>query len=217
MCIFFLSFSAAELADLVTYMISDDKDRKVWQNAHGQTSSIRNHLRIHHEALWLDIVVSKELKGWQDVRSGSAQAPNTMEREPFSLVGFYERLLKWIAVDDQVCVFININEMVAELTTRGQSINVVESPELRNLLLYIGTQLHDGHIPHRTKLSELITERFKVEHAAMIQDLRVHFICQSTSSSTNLSLSVHWGAWPLQVMFGVAKISTCTWPSQDIT
>ncbi|KZP23369.1 hypothetical protein FIBSPDRAFT_711755, partial [Athelia psychrophila] len=31
--------------------------------------------------------------------------------------------------------------------------------------------LEDRHIPHRTKLSELITERFKIEHAAMLRDL----------------------------------------------
>ncbi|KZP07598.1 hypothetical protein FIBSPDRAFT_708605, partial [Athelia psychrophila] len=32
--------------------------------------------------------------------------------------------------------------------------------------------LDDKDIPHCTKLSEMITARFKVEHAAMVRDIR---------------------------------------------
>jgi hypothetical protein len=54
-----------------------------------------------------------------------------------------------------------------------QSINVVECPELRELLLYIGTDLQDRDIPHRTKLSELITSRFKLEYSRMVNEINV--------------------------------------------
>ncbi|KAJ7157080.1 hypothetical protein C8R46DRAFT_833843, partial [Mycena filopes] len=39
------------------------------------------------------------------------------------------------------------------------------------LLLFIGTELDDRDIPHRTKLSELITARFKCEWTRMIEEI----------------------------------------------
>ena len=43
----------------------------------------------------------KQLKGWETIGASTKPAPG--EREEFSLPGFYERLVKWIAVDDQAC------------------------------------------------------------------------------------------------------------------
>lgn len=45
------------------HSLRDDSARKVWQNTPGQTTSIHNHLRGFHHEMWLEIVVSKELKG----------------------------------------------------------------------------------------------------------------------------------------------------------
>ncbi|KAJ7482847.1 hypothetical protein B0H11DRAFT_1807231, partial [Mycena galericulata] len=75
------------------------------------------------------------------------------EREEFSLPGFYERLVKWIAVDDQ-------------------ALDVVDCPELRDLLMFIGAQLEDEDIPHRTKLSQLIASRFHTEYTKMINEIQ---------------------------------------------
>jgi hypothetical protein len=52
-----------------------------------------------------------------------------------------------------------------------QSLDVVDCPELRNLLLFIGAELQDEDIPHRTKMSELISKRFQVE---LIKEIQVH-------------------------------------------
>ena len=49
----------------------------------------------------------------------------------------------------------------------------MDCPELRNLLLYISVDLDDGDIPHRTKLSELITTAFQWEYQDMINDIKV--------------------------------------------
>ncbi|KAJ7604851.1 hypothetical protein FB45DRAFT_709984, partial [Roridomyces roridus] len=38
-------------------------------------------------------------------------------------------------------------------------------------LLFIGVQLEDSDIPHRTKLNELICARFKTEYNAMLLDI----------------------------------------------
>jgi hypothetical protein len=50
---------------------------------------------------------------------------------------------------------------------------VVDCEEFRDLLLYIGLQLEDHNIPHCTRLSELITECFKVEYNQMLEEIRV--------------------------------------------
>ena len=56
-----------------------------------------------------------------------------------------------------------------------QSINVVDCPELQALLLFIGAELQEKDIPHRTKLAELIMERFHIEYKKILEELEVHF------------------------------------------
>ncbi|KAJ7790431.1 hypothetical protein B0H14DRAFT_2396433, partial [Mycena olivaceomarginata] len=41
------------------------------------------------------------------------------------------------------------------------------------LLLFIGAQLEDEDIPHRTKLSQLISTRFNIEYTAMIDEIQL--------------------------------------------
>ena len=57
-----------------------------------------------------------------------------------------------------------------------QSINVVDCPELRDLLLFIGAELQEKDIPHRTKLAQLITERFQIEYKQILKELEVCFL-----------------------------------------
>lgn len=54
-----------------------------------------------------------------------------------------------------------------------QSLDVVDSPELCELLLFISTILDDGDIPHRSKFSELITKAFKKEYMEMTTEIEV--------------------------------------------
>ncbi|KAJ7703836.1 hypothetical protein B0H14DRAFT_3903685 [Mycena olivaceomarginata] len=124
---------------------------RTWKNVNGQTSVICDHLKADHYRVWVDVVFHKKLKGWETI--GASRKAAAGEREEFSLPGFYDRLEKWIAVDDQ-------------------SLDVVDCPELRDLLLFIGAQLEDDDIPHRTKMAELITERFKVEYQKMIHKIQ---------------------------------------------
>lgn len=56
-----------------------------------------------------------------------------------------------------------------------QSINVIDCAELRDLLLYLGTELEEKDLPHRTKLTELIRQRFRVEYENLIKELGVFF------------------------------------------
>ncbi|KAJ7496486.1 hypothetical protein FB451DRAFT_1005443, partial [Mycena latifolia] len=38
-------------------------------------------------------------------------------------------------------------------------------------LLFIGAELEDRDIPHRTKLSELVSQRFKYEWTRMVEEM----------------------------------------------
>jgi hypothetical protein len=86
-----------------SYLLHSGDKWKVWRNVHGQTSAIRNHLKEEHEALWRDVVVLEKLKGWKDVGNSPGYSESGRTRnEKFTIEGFYEKLLRWIAVDDQV-------------------------------------------------------------------------------------------------------------------
>ncbi|KAJ6597887.1 hypothetical protein B0H10DRAFT_1959640 [Mycena sp. CBHHK59/15] len=76
---------------------------RTWKNVDGQTSVIRDHLKADHYRVWVDVVFHKKLKGWNTI--GASRKAAAGEHEEFSLPGFYDRLAKWIAVDDQVRIF----------------------------------------------------------------------------------------------------------------
>ncbi|THU83592.1 hypothetical protein K435DRAFT_871131 [Dendrothele bispora CBS 962.96] len=74
--------------------------RRAWRNSDGQTKTLRKHLRSHGKT-WTEIILIKKLKGWEKLARDLPTETETRARPPFTLEGFYERLLKWIAVDDQ--------------------------------------------------------------------------------------------------------------------
>jgi len=75
-------------------------------NCDGQTEKIRRHLHEMHWPVYRELVLSHKLKGWEAIAQGEVPegvgSPQKSSQEPFSLEGFYTRLLKWVAVDDQV-------------------------------------------------------------------------------------------------------------------
>lgn len=57
-----------------------------------------------------------------------------------------------------------------------QAVNLMDCPEFRDLLLYVSQGLLDDcDIPHRTKITEVIGQRFKEEYVKMVERLQVHF------------------------------------------
>jgi hypothetical protein len=62
-----------------------------------------------HWPVYRELVLSHKLKGWEAIAQGEvpegvgSSQKSSQAQEPFSLEGFYTRLLKWVAVDDQVC------------------------------------------------------------------------------------------------------------------
>ena len=56
-------------------------------------------MALHHGKAWREIVVLKKLKGWETIDLPTIRKKNW---EPFSLEGFYQQLVCWVSVDDQV-------------------------------------------------------------------------------------------------------------------
>ena len=85
--------------------------------------------------------------------------------------GFYERLVRWIIVDDQVTYFFDLHAYrpsTSLIRDKGNTRRV-----LSDLLPYIGwsPELTDSNVSHSTKLGELI--RHNEEYARMYTELIV--------------------------------------------
>lgn len=133
------------------------------------TSCYRRHFQGYHEEEWSEACKSEKLKpSWQSLPSkdaGGRQAPFTVER-------FHHLLLKWIAVDDQVC-WSHRSCHCLGANNNNKSINVLECPEFRELLLYIGEDNLDEHdLPHRTKATMMILEEHKKKHMEIVHDIQ---------------------------------------------
>ncbi|KAJ3831050.1 hypothetical protein F5878DRAFT_667994 [Lentinula raphanica] len=118
--------------------------RGIWRNNTSNTTNIRAHLRTHHYNEYHDLVIKNKLKHWENLLRENPQYHSLILRradEPILLSKFSELLVRWIIVDDQ-------------------SLNVVDCQEFRDLLLYIGTELTENDIPHRTKIIDIIFEQF---------------------------------------------------------
>lgn len=118
-------------------------------NCNSQTENMRDHLIDKHWNLYSSRVLANGLKGWEKIASGVISGPDGQkaavgDREPFSVEGFYECLIKWMTryVD---CPLLHCQILT---NTFVQSINVIDSPELHNLLTFISSELTDADIPH---------------------------------------------------------------------
>lgn len=77
------------------------------------TQTIREHLSSKHSEVWQNIVFVEKLKGWNKMKAPAGSSDTTssspshlleseVPKSTFTLEGFYERLARWIVVDDQV-------------------------------------------------------------------------------------------------------------------
>ena len=127
------------------------------------------HLEKHHSDRWRKEVVTRGLKN-------SATAGRLLRKADrvFSIERFYELLTDWIVHDDMVRRPRLSYPSFLLLNTLFQSINIIESIYLRRLLAFLGlNNITEKDIPHRTKLTELIFERFSQKCDLMADDLRV--------------------------------------------
>lgn len=160
----------------------------------GLSSTFRRHLLQDHARVYQ---ATRNAMGLPSVRAAVKAATVTndeqAEKEPFTMDGFIERLIRWIIVDDQ-------------------SIRVLECQEFRDLLTYISDHLEDADIPHRTKLTNDILNLHKMRQEEMHRELRnapgrISLTADMWSDPNRVSymaVTAHWiatgpnGDWSLQ-------------------
>ena len=63
-------------------------------------------MKKHHFVEWTATVLCEKLKDWEKIRKSStlagSPAGNNWPKEPFTMEGFLEQLLRWVVIDDQV-------------------------------------------------------------------------------------------------------------------
>jgi hypothetical protein len=88
---------------------------------------------------------------------------------------FLQCLLKFIAADDQVCFHFLVCIHYAHVSS-FKSLNVVECPEFRSLLLSVGGDFTESQIPGRTKLRELVIQAWRDYFEQLRRDLAVSLV-----------------------------------------
>jgi len=109
----------------------------------------------------------------QSQAPGDAAALKARQQE-FSEETFHEYLLNFIVADDQVrfcllCFLQPSNSCL--LVPNPKSLNVVEIPEFRQLLLLLRPDLRESLIPHRTKMRELVIRAWRQHFQVLRRDL----------------------------------------------
>lgn len=96
------------------------------------------------------------------------------ERKTYSREGFVDALLAWIVTDDQVCgrYLLDTSSTPAHSETY-QSLNVIESQELRHIFLMLRKELKDTDIPHHSTLRNRIEEVVKEHLVQLEKDMSV--------------------------------------------
>lgn len=182
------------------------------------TTSLRPHIERNHLDYYLSIY--KE-KGWaiqlpglvSQARSQSAKeasASQVRRSGEFSQQKFHEHLLKFIVADDQVCdicVFFSCSLRLCFLVPNHKSLNVVECPEFRQLLLLLRSDLKDTDIPRRTKQRELLLQAWK-EYFQVLRSNLAACLPPSFRISSHFFLSRPlWARSPLRWICGLINFA----------
>jgi len=119
---------------------------------------------------------------------------NDRPRSTFSRKSFLTHIINFVVVDDQAS-FNNILETYHIYLLGGQSINVIECREFRDLLLLMREDLQDKDIPRRTKLCEAIIKSWQAWFHTLKQNLAVlcsTILTQSSYLRLKLFIGCHW-------------------------
>jgi hypothetical protein len=102
-----LSLPKLSVFYLMLYILSDTDEWCSWKNTNGQTVAIRTHLETKHKTVWRSLVMSKRLKGWDQLGGSTSRRPgvessdSSFNHEEFTYEGFLRYLCDWILSDDQ--------------------------------------------------------------------------------------------------------------------
>lgn len=74
---------------------------RAWKNSDGVTGNIRRHLRKDHGDSYWVTVRREKLKGWNTPPDISPLQDEA--REPFNIIEFRNKLVRFVVINDQVC------------------------------------------------------------------------------------------------------------------
>jgi len=144
------------------------------------TTGLRGHIRKHHLELYMLLAPQK---GWKPLLS---QAPSQVTTEAkalqvprqgeFDVQRFHRCLLNFIVADDQVRHLLSFLYLPCScfLVSNCKSLNIVECPEFRQLLLLLQPDLKKS-IPHRTKIHTLLLQAWREYFQELRRDLAACF------------------------------------------
>lgn len=123
------------------------------------------------------MMLKKERAARAALIESSLNPINEHPRPAYSRDAFLTALIRFIVTDDQVSTPLIVNRT---WLINFQSINVIECPEFRNLLLLLREDFKDGDIPHRKKIREVIVQAWAVYFEDLKKELKVRpfsFVC----------------------------------------
>jgi hypothetical protein len=146
----------------------------VWKNASGVTGSVRTHLREKHESIYWNTVRTLGLKYADTGASGNQSA-----KEEYSAEEWVRLLMRWVVVDDQVCIsclfysasdfHITSQSMLSTAKNFVTSYSLVENPALM-AIFHIERPLQTllpRNLQRNTRRSLMIYKRFVLLQIAL--------------------------------------------------
>lgn len=142
-------------------------------------SSLRPHLEKYHVDQYIRLANER---GWKIMLPGLLSQAKSQSAAPVSANKdeqpvqfdehlFHKYLVNFIVADDQVCFYF-IWSWCSPFILCIQSLNVIECPEFRALLILLRNDLQ-AKIPHRTKLRELVVDAWRQYFQELKADLKV--------------------------------------------
>jgi hypothetical protein len=104
--------------------------------------------------------------------ASEASGPQVQQDE-FNEENFHRGLLTFIVANDQVRDLWSFYIHYAQLIPNCKSLNVVECPEFRRLILLLRSDLNDSQVPRRTKMRELVLRAWSQYFQVLRRDLAV--------------------------------------------
>ena len=143
------------------------------------TTGLRRHLTKKHE---LDYTRACKDFGWDahrdpdpDAGPLSGPAKELKEREPFTSEALLRYIVNFVVADDQVRISscLCVSSLYVILISSYKSINVVECPEFRQLLLFLREDLREEDIARRDKIRDAIMRAWYAYYKVLKDELQV--------------------------------------------
>ena len=103
------------------------------------------------------------------------------------------------------------------LVLNPKSLNIVECPKFRKLLLFLRSDLRESFIPHRTKLRKLVIQAWRQHFQVLRCELAVRLPQLLSHLFTFFFRSrLLWGRFPLHWIHGPINVADRFWQSLPI-